>query len=307
MKTLVLLFALFSAIASIAQYKHITNESHAFQVLFADSVFEKSSNKSIDQFDFLANDEVLENKGKLILVHTSGKVLQIGKGEVDLLSLSTNHQLSEYHERPIISDTLNFSNQSISLKKRLQGSSIVKSQNLPIDLVSPNTFYIQDLRLDDKDHIFFSWKLDNPNSLNQQDFLFRLTINNEKDEEIYSKVLAKTEHKISSNILGGDKGIFMAEVSLIGTQERWKSIHVPFRYQFVDKTEYDFIVDALSHYYLGNYTFSNFLFKKAIGISAKNPSLIKLYSSFLENSTKLRATSNDFQSSMKLVQGGGEY
>lgn len=101
MKTTIALFSVFLSFIGFSQ-SDIDNQSHPFQVIFAEEATYIGRQEQIKSFDFTNKYGLIRNKGKLILLHYTGYLFESGPGLIDIREIAEPLQVEGTFFRPPI-------------------------------------------------------------------------------------------------------------------------------------------------------------------------------------------------------------
>lgn len=84
----------------------ITNQSHPFQVVYAQKASYVGQNKKVAQFDYLPAYSLIRNKGRMVLMHYTGYIFESHGGIIDINQISDRLAKKGSFVRPPITNEL---------------------------------------------------------------------------------------------------------------------------------------------------------------------------------------------------------
>ncbi|MFK7953264.1 MAG: hypothetical protein AB8B73_10500 [Ekhidna sp.] len=281
-RSIIFFFLLCSSLFSFSQ-REITNKSHPFQVLFADSAVYIEKEETVKQFDFLSINDSLKVKGEIVLIHFTGKISVLSDLKFSVEDLGKIRYKEGYFERPVISNMKVFINKSISEKPKNQ----MVSQSLILLYPEPNNDEI--FKHQYLEPLFLAWKI----LSYYESAETKITIKTIFDEILIERITNETSIEISLDELEVREIPLIVRIHVLTNfdQEYYNEIAVFLEQgnQLVtSKNEYTDILKALSKDWSQNKIVANIFYKKAIEESNQDPRFIKLYEDFLERNPEFK-------------------
>lgn len=279
---LILITSLFSK--PIFAQQEIENWSHPFQVLFVDSATYVGTGKPLRPFDFIGKYDLINNYGKLVLLHYSGAIEETEAATINIRQLDKPMQTDKYVERPLVSDPKKFINKSINPNYRLDpliAPAISGTQDF--EIVYPDAFESGVIYADSlSDHLHLIWK-----TAHRTDS-FHIVFVNAFDEEIFTLKSKASEIKIPRSMI--EKSKFpVFEIRTADGQHGTGYRKVRFQ-NLPKRSAYDRLVAALREQWSGSIYLSHVYFKEAVIASNQDSRFIDLYRRFLDRNPTLELT-----------------
>lgn len=274
MRLLIFSILIFNQIQSLAQI-NVSNEIHPFQVLFVDSATYLDKPREVEQFDFINKYDLIDNKGRLVLVHYSGLILEFESGTLSLREISNKHVLRRYCKRPILSDPSNYEDRSTN-----RGQHLAKESVSHLCIASYFEAYLS----------FPFQKEANGMTLSEdvKELAFEFeTLTRGREFSIYVKnIFDETIEVIDVK----DPLIIVSvppnleDNTLLFQVESKGEYTLPYAVKFDDKLEkskYDYLLEAFDHYWNGNIKLAQYLSGIAVSKSGNDDRFIEVNQLFL--------------------------
>jgi hypothetical protein len=293
-KPVILLLLLYSSMISFSQ-KDFSIASHPFQVLFVESASYIGKVGEIEQFDFLSEYDLIRNKGKLVLLHFSGLVIETNDRVLNINQGLDTLKYSKHLNRVIISKT----------PKEIGYAGIANSAKEAIgcaqgyfEIVYPFFCEEHNIRLE-SEKIPIIW-LFSKDLTNEYRFVFQ--VKNVGSEVLFTRETTHSSLTLDIAKLDLPNGVLHYTIKQQSKDEEGDSYTTQaeseFEIQFIDKenqqhhylsTEYYLIIDALVADQKEMYELSNMLFKMSIQESNQDQRFTQLYEDFLERNPQFKA------------------
>jgi hypothetical protein len=265
--------------------QEIENLSHPYQVLFVDSAYYIGKQEKVNQFDFLDKYELIRNRGKLILIHYSGEVVEISEGIVNLNDYSKERNHKNYIERPLISDPSNFIN--ISNIQQSTGGYLICNPS-PIFITYPDLIRYDTPELFAHEILHLVWK-----SNEGRGAKYIVFYKNIFDEIIFSDTVETASISTPVEKLITNEGLLIVRV-VDASNYDISSGDIGFRVKTETKkgqdnlSKYSVLLDALHFASSQEPETAQQLFLISIINSNQDPLFIQLYEDFLERNPQFK-------------------
>lgn len=278
-KTLLIVF-----VTKLFAQEQITNFSHPFQVLFVDSAFYLGDERSVNQFDFIEKYDLIRNKGTLVLVHSSGKILELKEKVINVREIYRTLETDKHQNRPLISNPQKGNNKHHNRESlsATDEAHICLQKNIelryPLSISrSKNDFIVNSKNL------YLAWEY---LGITTKTHSYHIRFSNIFDEVIYETTTENPYFVIPVDSVNNRENLVVFSVKRVDDdfQPDYFGIRIG---QKVEKNKYELIVHALELQWKDLSGLANELFIESIKESNNDPRFILLYNEFLKQSQVL--------------------